>query len=99
MEFGKIRMHNALMFQFIAASYEVSASAMRGMGKSMAPTLITLFGTCVLRMVWVFAVLPHCNDFQHLVWVYPITWASTGVFMLILYRVHWKKVKSETMPN
>ena len=91
--FGKLRMHNALIFQFIAASYEISASAMRGMGKSMAPTLITIFGTCVLRMIWVFAILPHCNDFLHLVWVYPVSWAFTGVLMLILYYANWKKVK------
>lgn len=94
-EFGKIRMHNALVFQFIAASYEVSASAMRGMGKSIEPTLITIFGTCVLRMVWVFAVLPHCNDFQHLVWVYPLSWTITGVLMGILYWFNWRKVSEK----
>lgn len=94
LEYGKIRMHNALVIQFIAASYEVAASAMRGMGKSIAPTLITIFGTCVLRMVWVFAVLPHFNDFKHLMWVYPVSWAITGIMMLILYRIHWNKVKA-----
>ena len=94
-EFGKIRMHNALVLQFIAASYEISASAMRGMGKSIEPTLITIFGTCVLRMAWVFIVLPHFNDFQHLVWVYPLSWGLTGVFMAILYVYNWKRVKKE----
>lgn len=97
MEFGKTRMHTALVLQFVAASYEVSASAMRGMGKSMAPTLITIFGTCVLRMIWVFAVLPHCNDFRHLMWVYPLTWMVTGVMMLVLYRVNWVSVKREAL--
>lgn len=33
--------------------YLSGVSAMRGMGKSIAPTLITIFGTCVLRMIWV----------------------------------------------
>lgn len=94
-EFGKIRMHTALVLQFIAASYEVSASAMRGMGKSIEPTLITILGTCVLRMVWVFAVLPHCNDFQHLVWAYPLSWAITGVLMGILYWFNWRKVSKK----
>lgn len=87
-------MHNVLVIQFIAASYEVAASAMRGMGKSIAPTLVTIFGTCVLRMVWVFAVLPHFNDFKLLMWVYPFSWAITGFMMLTLYRIHWKNVKS-----
>ena len=94
--YGKIRMHDVLVLQFLAASYEVSASAMRGMGKSMTPTLITVFGTCVLRVVWVFAVLPHCNDFRHLMAVYPVSWVVTGVMMLVLYRLHWSKVRRKT---
>ncbi len=94
-EFGKIRMQNALVLQFIASSYEISASAMRGMGKSIEPTLITIFGTCVLRIAWVFAVLPHFNDFQHLIWVYPLSWGLTGVFMGIFYVYNWKRVKRE----
>ncbi len=94
--FGKIRMHDVLVLQFLAASYEISASAMRGMGKSMTPTLITVFGTCVLRVVWVFAVLPHCNDFRHLMAVYPVSWVVTGVMMLVLYRIHWSKVRRRT---
>lgn len=91
--FGKIRMHYALVFQFIAVSYEVVGSAMRGMGKSMAPTLITIIGTCVLRMAWVYVFLPSHNDFQHLVYVYPMSWGFTGVLMSILYIINWKKVK------
>ena len=90
-------MHNVLVIQFIAASYEVAASAMRGMGKSIAPTLVTIFGTCVLRMVWVFAVLPHFNDFKLLMWVYPFSWAFTGFMMLTLYRIHWKNVKKQNI--
>lgn len=91
--FGKIRMHYALVLQFIAVSYEVVGSAMRGMGKSMAPTIITIFGTCVLRMFWVYIYLPYHNDFQHLVYVYPMSWGITGILMSTLYFIHWKKEK------
>ena len=90
--YGGIRMHHVVALQFIAASYEVSAAAMRGMGKSMTPTVITIFGTCVLRLAWVFLVLPHCNDFRHLMMVYPLSWVLTGIMMLVLYRIKWKKV-------
>ena len=86
-------MHTALAFQFIAATYEISGSAMRGMGKSVEPTIITIIGTCLLRMVWVFMILPQYNDFFHLMMVYPISWAITGALMLILYAAHWRKVK------
>lgn len=91
-EFGKTRMHIALATQSIAASYELSGSAMRGMGKSVEPTLITIFGTCMLRIAWVYAVSPHWPGFGHLVTVYPISWIATGIMMLTLYAVHWKTV-------
>lgn len=91
MEFGKTRMHIALATQSIAASYELSGSAMRGMGKSVPPTLITIFGTCMLRIAWVYAVSPHWQGFDHLIVVYPISWIATGIMMLTLYAVHWKK--------
>lgn len=92
MAYGKIRMHTALAVQFIAASYEVSGSAMRGMGKSMPPTLITIFGTCVLRIAWVYCVMPHWHGFDHLLAVYPLSWTVTGVMMLVLYTINWRKV-------
>ena len=92
-DYGNIRMHTALAFQFIAATYEIPGSAMRGMGKSVEPTIITIIGTCLLRMVWVFMILPQYNDFFHLMMVYPISWAITGTLMLILYAAHWRKVK------
>ena len=92
-DYGNIRMHTALAFQFIAATYEISGSAMRGMGKSVEPTIITIIGTCLLRMVWVFMILPQYNDFFYLMMVYPISWAITGTLMLILYAAHWRKVK------
>lgn len=93
--YGNIRMHYVVALQFIASSYEVSAAAMRGMGKSMTPTVITIFGTCVLRLAWVFLVLPHYHDFRHLMMVYPLSWVVTGIMMLVLYRIKWQKVKTK----
>lgn len=36
-------MHIVLAFQFIACSYEIAGSSLRGMGKSMTPTVLTVF--------------------------------------------------------
>jgi len=37
-------------------------------------------------------VLPYCHDFRHLMMVYPLSWVLTGIMMLVLYRIKWKKV-------
>ena len=56
--FGAIRMHIVLACQFIASSYEIAGSSLRGMGKSLTPAVLTVFGTCLLRIVWVYGVSP-----------------------------------------
>lgn len=90
--YGRIRMEHVLICQFIACSYEVSASALRGMGESMLPTLMTVFGTCVLRVVWVFLIVPHYHGFARLLQVYPLSWVITGCMVVGAYYWGMKKM-------
>ena len=90
--FGKTRMHIALAWQSIAAFYEISGSVLRGMGKSMEPTLITIFGTCLLRIAWIFIIMPGWRGFDHLLAVYPVSWTITTIMMLGLYFWRTKKL-------
>lgn len=90
--YGAIRMEGVLLFQFIACSYEVTGSALRGMGESMLPTIMTVFGTCILRIIWVFAVLPHYTGFAHLLQVYPLSWVLTGTMVIIAYKLKMRQI-------
>lgn len=90
--YGAIRMEGVLLFQFIACSYEVTGSALRGMGESMLPTIMTVFGTCILRIIWVFAVLPHYTGFAHLLQVYPLSWILTGSMVIIAYKLKMRQI-------
>lgn len=88
------RMRIVLAVQFIACSYEISASALRGMSISLPPTIMTIIGTCILRMVWVFAVCPVWQSFNTIMIVYPISWVVTGVMTsILLYLRARKKLK------
>ena len=65
--YGAVRMHIVLACQFIAGDYEIAGSSLRGMGKSLTPAVLTVFGTCLLRIVWVYGVSPvweriRCTD-------------------------------------
>lgn len=84
--FGATRMHIVLLLQWMACSYEISASCMRGMGHSLVPALITVFGTCVLRVAWVVFADQHWHSFTWLMAIYPLTWLVTGSLMLLAYR-------------
>lgn len=76
------RIDSALRFQFIAATYEISGAYMRGLGYSMTPTLLTILGTCVLRIVWVHTISVHYHTFPALLLVYPVSWAITGLMVM-----------------
>ncbi|MDE6573881.1 MAG: MATE family efflux transporter [Muribaculaceae bacterium] len=84
-QFAAIRISTVLLFQCIACYYEVTSACMRGMGHSLAPALIVVFGTCVLRLVWV-GFFPAGASFAQLLAVYPISWTLTDIAIFIAFR-------------
>nr|WP_130869945.1 MATE family efflux transporter [Intestinimonas massiliensis (ex Afouda et al. 2020)] len=80
------------MVRFLAPSYityiliELTSGAIRGAGKSLVPTLITVFGVCGLRLLWLFTVVPVHHTIEMVEASYPITWAVTSLALLIYYR-------------
>ena len=65
---------------------EVLSSAMRGCGRSVMPTVLTLFGTCLLRLALLFFVtFPHLNNWT-IALCYPATWLTTSVLFVIYYK-------------
>ncbi len=89
------RMVYILTINFIANTYEVGGSALRGIGYSMTPSMLTVFGTCVFRLFWIYAVCPKYPVFGNLLIVYPISWVITGSAVLVVYFVIRKRVFSE----
>lgn len=95
MKYAVERVHYVLTIQFIASSYEISGSAMRGLGYSLTPMLLTVIGTCVLRLVWVYTVNVHYHTFKVLLIVYPITWVVTGALVMGAYYMVQRRVFAE----
>lgn len=89
--YAAIRMRYVLLFQFVASSYEVSGATLRGLGYSMTPTILTIFGTCILRLLWVYTVNQRYNSFDVLMYVYPISWVITGAAVWFAYYMIRKK--------
>jgi putative MATE family efflux protein len=78
-----VRIEWVLLFQFIACSYEIAGASMRAFGYSMTPTVITIIGTCLLRVCWVSSG-PFSN-LRDLLIIYPITWIVTGTAVVAAY--------------
>ena len=64
---------------------EVFAGTVRGAGDSLIPMLMTLFGVCVLRVVWVTLIAPMKPDVTFMLLSYPITWSFTSILFIIYY--------------
>lgn len=96
-DFGTIRMRTALMFQGLACLYEIPGSALRGMGRSMLPTLLTVFGTCVLRIAWVYTVCPVWEGFHALMFVYPVSWIITGIMVMTAYLITFRRIQLKSL--
>ena len=78
---------------------EVFSSAMRGVGDAVRPTIVTLLGICVLRMIVLFTVtIPHPSNFA-IALCYPITWTAASVLFLIYYKFGpWLPVPMRAKP-
>ena len=95
---GNVQNIGVAMIVFLTPSFltyvpvELVAGAVRGAGRSLAPTLITLFGVCALRMIWLLAVVPFHKTLFMIELSYPITWTVTSAALLIYYcRGRWLK--------
>ena len=83
--FAEIRMLYLLIPYILITTYEIGGCALRGMGYSMTPAVITIIGTCVLRLTWIYTICIKIKKFKLLMIIYPISWSVTGVICLITY--------------
>lgn len=83
---------------FIYAIMNTCAGTIRGMGKSTLAALITFFGTCVFRIVWIYTVFRYFESLEAIYISYPISWFLTGVCFLITVFVMLRKKLSTVDP-
>lgn len=91
-EYASIRMMIVMSTKFLTTVYEIPGSAMQGMGHSFTPAILTVFGTCIFRLLWVWTVCRIFPAFEVLLLVYPVSWVITGTAVLAAYYAVRKKV-------
>lgn len=72
-------------FYFVYISIEVLSGTVRGAGKSLAPTLITVFGICIIRLLWLFIAVPKNRTITTVLFSYPLTWTITSIAFWIYF--------------
>ncbi len=68
------------------AALDVSNAVLRGLGKSLTATAISLVGTCFFRVVWVYTAFRALFSLEALYISYPISWgmSAAAAFVCVL---------------
>lgn len=64
---------------------EILSGAVRGTGDSLIPTMMTLLGICVLRVLWILIAVPMNHTIENVLFSYPLTWSITSVLFILYY--------------
>ena len=71
---------------------EVYAGVQRGLGKGLSPTIITLLGVCLFRILWVHTAFRAVMTIEMLFLSYLISWSATALAHYICYRYYLGKM-------
>lgn len=92
-EYAKIRMMHVMILEFMTCIYEVPCSVMRGLGRSLTPSILTVIGSCGFRILWLYTVFKKVHTFDMLMTVYPVSWIFTMSMVLTAYFIIIRKEK------
>ena len=71
---------------------DVLSGAIRGTGEAFKPMMLTMFGTCILRVLWIFTAVRINHTIEMVMWSYPMTWViTTAMFVVYYLRGKWLK--------
>lgn len=90
--FGMERLMVVSVTYFLCGIMDVLAGVIRGLGYSILPTIVSLIGACLLRIVWIFTVFRVLHTQFILYASYPISWVVTIIAHFICYLIVRKKV-------
>ena len=80
---------------FFCGIMDLFPGALRGMGHSAVPMLLSIIGTVGTRVVWIFGVFPHHRSLAALFLSYPVSWIVTILLQVICFYFVRKKVHKQ----
>ncbi len=93
------RMSFILPFILVNSTSDILSGAMRGVGHSLAPAVITMLGVVGIRLIWLNTVFETYHTFESLMLIYPVSWIITAVGIITAYVVIRKKVFGKRIAN
>lgn len=80
---------------FLCGLMEVSTGAIRGMGVSTVPMVISIIGVCVIRVIWVATIFAAFGTVASVYSCYSVSWAITFIAQITAFSIIYKRKKAE----
>lgn len=77
---------------FLCGLMDLFPGAMRGMGFSAAPMMLSIVGTVGTRIVWIFGIFPRYRSLSVLFISYPVSWILTIAMQVVCFFIVRRKV-------
>ena len=91
-DYGVIRLAYVCIPYFLCGMMEVANGVLRGLGKSLSPTIICIIGVCGFRILWIYTVFHKYHTPDCLYLSYPISWILTFVAQAVVFFLTLKKI-------
>ena len=76
---------------FLCGIMDLFPGALRGMGHSAVPMILSVIGTVGTRIVWIYLVFPYHRALDFLFISYPVSWLLTIIMQVICFYFVRKK--------
>ena len=94
-EAGSRRLVIMCLSYWISALMDGSSAAARGLGRSLVPVVITILGSCVFRVAWVYTIFRWIGTFDSLYLVYTFSWTITAAAELWYFAKSYREVTAK----
>ena len=94
--FGLLRMSVICVTYCLCGIMDVMVGALRGLGCSIVPTVVSLTGACLFRVIWIYTVFAEYRSLVCLYMSYPISWALTLTAHFIYFLFVYKRLIKNT---
>lgn len=78
-EIGMVRVKILSATYFLCGLMDVGSGVLRGLGKSLRAMIISLVGSCVTRIIWIYTVFAADRTLEVLYSCYPLSWLLTAL--------------------
>ncbi len=98
--YGIGRIAIIVQYYFLCGIMDSLAGTLRGMGYSFTSMVISLFGACFLRIVWIYTIFAQVRTLSCLYISYPASWIAVAVVDTLVYiRVIRKLKRKDALKN